>query len=179
MSNDKKHEPQLTHVRRPAKRITVDVQPVETLDDPITDGPLLRVGKPVKRINDNGDTREPNALDAENVIRRYLVATSAGRPLTSLTAMISDAVCLAKTRETTTSGVANLRIFDRLQTAVTCICAETPNASLDPELFGTLRAMLLLGAMGIDLTTPKQLQELPAIRAFHPDLLELLQALAC
>ncbi|MBP3958549.1 hypothetical protein J8F10_25145 [Gemmata sp. G18] len=42
-------QPKLIHVRRPLKRITVNMEPTVPLDGPVTEGPLIRVGHPLKR----------------------------------------------------------------------------------------------------------------------------------
>ena len=50
--NNSDPEPRLIHVRRPLKRIAVTFEPVVPLDGPVTDGPLIRLDQPLKRMTD-------------------------------------------------------------------------------------------------------------------------------
>lgn len=48
--SDNSREPRLIHVRTPVVSFEVEMEPVEPLDGPIHDGPLIHVRKPVQRL---------------------------------------------------------------------------------------------------------------------------------
>src|SRR5262249_19579387 len=111
-------------------------------------------------------------------VRRFLVTPSDGRPLTALAAMVKEAVRVAEERAAT--GPANtLEPLRRLDAVLAHICSETPPASLSPEVFGELKNMLLIWALGVDLSTHFQRQSLrvqPRLSEEHP-VIELLYIL--
>lgn len=173
-------EPKLIHVRRPLKRMPVTTEP-GLPHNPAAAEPLIHVRRPLKRVELAPDTS--GAAVAVAFIRRHLVAPTTGRPLARLSALVNEAARITEARVVLAdeTGTANRDVWGRFGAVLAGVCAEVPDAALDPELYETVHTMLVLWAVGQDLadSARHRPQVRPFLGAYHREVRAIFQALAC
>jgi hypothetical protein len=191
-------QPKLIHVRRPLKRVEATFEATTPPDGPVTGGPLIPVGRPVRRAELHfepvagpaaGDEVPSRAWSEDRFgeavawVRRFLVGTSDGRPLSALAVMTREALLAAGERMAALPDDGRgleMESLRRLYSVLAHVCYETTDAALSPEVFGELKSVLMIWTLGVDLCAHFQHRSphtQPRLSRDHP-VIELLYILS-